>query len=580
MIQYTHVRPGMKQPVAQHNRGILFLVAFIAFAGALYTARMNGAISWPGSKEVQKAPGMPPAVSSGAATSFRTDSVGTVVAKALYFKSLLTTQAQLSSLEQTYTTALARKWSNLPCGSGCRNGIQLGSLTATQLSAALDVIRAASGTAANEGYDEFNQVRLADKYLGLNGGGNGYDSTIYFLSFLNTPTATGAWMLQFGGHHYAANIAFNGGKVVGTTPHFMGVEPLSFTLNNVTYAPLKQERDSFSVMLGSLTTAQLASAKITSTYSDVTLSPGETNGGSGTFPATKVGLKAVNLTTAQKNRIIAAIKNYTSDVDDSSGAVLQALYASEIDSTYIAWTGSGTTGDTSTFLNANTNYIRIDGPSVWIEFICQTGVVFRSQVHYHTVYRDHYRDYGLNLTRTSLPLHLLSFDAAIQNKGRLLSWTTADEKAVSYFEVQRSVNATTDFSVIGKVGTKDNSRGTYTYVDEEGLNEDVIYYRLRIVDLDGYSRYGNVAAVKYNSMGKGISIYPNPASNLLTISQAEDVQNATIRIVSSAGKTVVNSTGRTGRKLNVDISHLAPGSYYVQLLNNGSVSTLKFVKQK
>ncbi|MFD5593345.1 DUF3500 domain-containing protein [Streptomyces griseorubiginosus] len=40
------------------------------------------------------------------------------------------------------------------------------------------------------------------------------------------------------------------------------------------------------------------------------------------------------------------------------------------------------------------DYVRIDGPHVWIEFVCQNGFVYQGKVHYHTVYRDRTRDYG------------------------------------------------------------------------------------------------------------------------------------------------------------------------------------------
>jgi hypothetical protein len=43
------------------------------------------------------------------------------------------TTAQQQDLEQTYTTSLAQKWSNLPCGATCRNGIGLGSSPPTSL---------------------------------------------------------------------------------------------------------------------------------------------------------------------------------------------------------------------------------------------------------------------------------------------------------------------------------------------------------------------------------------------------------------------------------------------------------------
>ncbi len=326
--------------------------------------------------------------------------VSEVVAKALAFKALLST-AQQQVLEQTYTTTLARRWSNLPCGSGCRNGIQLGTLSAEQLAAALEVIRAAAGTTANEGSDEFNQIRLADGFLGQNGGGSGYGAGIYFLAFLNTPSASGPWMLQFGGHHYGANIAFNQGHVVGTTPLFEALEPLTFAVNGTTYSPLTQEKEALAAMLASLTASQLATAKLSQTFSDTTMTPGESNGGNGTFPATKVGLAVSTLGAAQKQLVLEAMKPWVRDMDDTVAANLLAIYQSELDGTYIAFTGNGVAGDASSFLVANTNYARIDGPSVWIEFACQNGVVFRNQIHYHTVWRDHVRDYGKDLSLTT-----------------------------------------------------------------------------------------------------------------------------------------------------------------------------------
>ena len=333
--------------------------------------------------------------------------VSDVVTKALAFKATLTA-AQQQTLELTYTSALARKWSNLPCAATCRNGIGLGTLTAAQLTAALAVIQAVEGTVANEGFDEFQQIRMADDVLaaqgGTGGGGPGglsYGAGNYYLAFLNTPSTTGAWMMQFGGHHYAANIGFNAGHIVSTTPHFYGLEPLSFTVNGTTYAPLTQEHDSMAAMLASLSTSQLASAQLSQTFSDATLIPGETNGGSGTFPTTKVGLAVSSLSAAQKQLVLAAMKPWVLDMDATVAANLLSIYQNELDGTYIAYTGAGTSGDATTFLNANTNYARIDGPSVWIEFVCQSGVVFRNQIHYHTVWRDHVRDYAKDLSLTT-----------------------------------------------------------------------------------------------------------------------------------------------------------------------------------
>jgi hypothetical protein len=42
----------------------------------------------------------------------------------------------------------------------------------------------------------------------------------------------------------------------------------------------------------------------------------------------------------------------------------------------------------STTLDTLDDYVRIDGPRVWIEFACQRGI------HYHTIWRDRVTDYG------------------------------------------------------------------------------------------------------------------------------------------------------------------------------------------
>jgi len=327
--------------------------------------------------------------------------VSSVVTAAQAFKALLTT-TQIATLQHTYTATLGRKWSNLPCGSGCRNGIQFSTLTAAQLTAAKAVVQEALGSADNQGYNVFNQILLADDYLNANGGGSGYGAGLYFISFLNEPSATGAWMLQVGGHHMAFNISFNNGNVVGTTPVMLGVEPKTFTTGGVTYNPLANKHDAMTAMLASLTTAQLSAAHLTQTFSDCLMSPGESNNNTNTMPAVKQGVICSGFSTAQKNLVIAAIQTWTADMDSETAAAIQAVYEGDIDNTYVAYTGSGTSGSSSTFLTANTNYVRIDGPSAWIEFVCQSGVVFQSQIHYHSVWRDHVRDYGADLTATTL----------------------------------------------------------------------------------------------------------------------------------------------------------------------------------
>ena len=351
-----------------------------------------------------------------------------VVSAANAFLNTLTSDEQSATLLE-FSQANATAWSNLPCGSSCRVGIEFSSLTSDQIAAAEAVLKEALGTGKDTGYEHVLQTLAADDVLasaqatstagaptdapsdsasadpsatstdtavptdaptgappsgGTGGGGGGYGSSQYFLAFLGTPSATGTWQLHFGGHHLAVNITYKNGKVVGASPYFTGVEPSSWTTTDgTTVAPLNRFRDGMLKLTASLSTEQLAEAKLSESFSDVLLGPNK----DGDFPETKEGIKVSELSPKQKKLVLAAMRPWVADADDATAAKLMKTYAKELDQTYISYSGG-------TGLDTQGDYVRIDGPSVWIEFVCQDGVVFRNQVHYHTVYRDHTRDYG------------------------------------------------------------------------------------------------------------------------------------------------------------------------------------------
>lgn len=373
-------------------QNLLLVISAAAIAGIFVFGTYD---SVNGGSEMEPSTAALPFVPSKGKGQATEKSVSDIVQDAEAFYNLLTTSQQ-TTLLQTYTSTLARKWSNLPCGTGCRNGLQLGTnLTSEQFTAAMKVIEDALSAG---GYTEFHDMNMAEAYLHANGGGSGYDSTLRWISFLNTPSETGPWMLQFGGHHYAANIAFNEGHVIGATPFFMGLEPKTFTYNSVAYDPLGDEKTALAEMLASLSSTQLSAAYLSSSFSDIVMCPGETNGGTSTFPSIALGQAVSSLSTSQQELIMTAIGKYTSDIDAATEAYMNALYESELSSTYVSYHGSGTAGSASSFLVAQGDYVRISGPHVWVEFSCQGGVVIQNQIHYHTIWRDRVHDYGVDLS--------------------------------------------------------------------------------------------------------------------------------------------------------------------------------------
>ena len=330
------------------------------------------------------------ATSSGTTVATNCSSVtglGQVVCLAEAFKATLST-TQLATVQLAYSRTDAVKWSNLPQAlSRNRVGIAFGALNATQLAAAKALLATVLAQGVpNEGYDEMEGNLAADDYLATIGGGSDYGAANYYMAFLGMPSTTGLWELQFGGHHYTFANTYNGGKITGVTPSFRGVEPMApVTANSRTYQPVEQERQAFADMLAGLSSNEQTTAKLSSTFSDILLGPGK----DGQFPTTRQGLKVGDLSAAKKMLVLTAIKLYTNDLDSQTAATILAKYTAGLDETYIAYSGSLT-------MSQQNDYVRIDGPSVWIEYNSQGGVIIRNTPHPHSVWRDRTSDYGGN----------------------------------------------------------------------------------------------------------------------------------------------------------------------------------------
>ncbi|MFF0374017.1 HupE/UreJ family protein [Actinoplanes missouriensis] len=94
------------------------------------------------------------------------------------------------------------------------------------------------------------------------------------MAFLGAPSATGTWQLHFGGHHLAVNLTYANGRVAGTTPFFVGVEPTSFTDDDgATVEALAAQSDAIAALAGSLSAKQKTAATLSASFSDVLLGP-------------------------------------------------------------------------------------------------------------------------------------------------------------------------------------------------------------------------------------------------------------------------------------------------------------------
>ena len=181
-----------------------------------------------------------------------------------------------------------------------------------------------------------------------------------------------------------------------------------------------------------------------------------------------------------------------------------------------------------------------------------------------------------------LPVSIRSYVAqeVLGSNGQVANnWTCANELNVAYYNVQRSVDASS-FSTIGRVAAKGN--GSYSFLDLNATsiaNYKTLYYRLEIVDNDGKHRFSKIVAVSlstFYSQLSTISIHPNPAKNFIVVN-GKGIKE--IRLIDNLGREVLRKKGlnATDAQQRIDLK-LGAGIYMAQiLLADGTVKSEKVV---
>ena len=166
-----------------------------------------------------------------------------------------------------------------------------------------------------------------------------------------------------------------------------------------------------------------------------------------------------------------------------------------------------------------------------------------------------------------LPVTVTDFTAEKNDADVLLQWNVTMETNFKQYEVERSVDAVS-FNKIGIVAAQNKS--SYTLPDNYLPDVKTVFYRLKMVDIDGRSTYSKTISVKLNRRNRDITIYPNPAMNEINISLLQSLQtNRAIKITDIAGKELLNQNVSIGQNnIKLKVSHLPAGKYFVFVLNN------------
>lgn len=180
-------------------------------------------------------------------------------------------------------------------------------------------------------------------------------------------------------------------------------------------------------------------------------------------------------------------------------------------------------------------------------------------------------------TPQPLPVTLITFEAKTLPEHVSLSWYTAMESMLAYFEIERA-GVNKQFETIGSVKAIGNSNTmrSYSYHDANAYRlGNEFYYRLKMMDEDGTHRYSSIQHVQFQKMQLANEVYcwPNPASDEVKISANDAI--AFVSIYNANGALMTRTQQTT-----IQTTEWDNGLYHIQVVfASGQISSCKLVKE-
>lgn len=232
-------------------------------------------------------------------------------------------------------------WHYIPKPS--RKGLQVKEMTDPQRLAAFDLLHCALSDA---GYGKTRKIMQLEAVLRelekSRTGAPLRDPDRYYFTLFGQPTPEGRWGLSVEGHHLSLNFVVAGGKVVSSTPTFLGANPGKLLAD---YGPefpkglrvLAKEEELAYQLLGSLTPEQRKVAIVADK------APNDVRGAGQASPplSPAVGLAAKDMTPEQRQVLKALIAEYAHTLPaDVAAARLEAIEQAGFDGITFCWAGS------------------------------------------------------------------------------------------------------------------------------------------------------------------------------------------------------------------------------------------------
>jgi hypothetical protein len=181
-------------------------------------------------------------------------------------------------------------------------------------------------------------------------------------------------------------------------------------------------------------------------------------------------------------------------------------------------------------------------------------------------------------TCNPLPIQMLNFNYRVLNNRVELIWETEIEVNNSFFLIEKSINGV-DFEAIGQQKGAINSGTLTRYLFYDNNCNEINYYRLVQVDLDGKKTYSKVVTVVVPK-SKPFKVIRNPVREFVEIQIGIEQHNIRcLALFDFSGRKLKSFAVHSGIQ-NLDVSSIKAGGYVLQLLTtNGQRFNEYFIRE-
>ncbi|MFT3679349.1 MAG: T9SS type A sorting domain-containing protein [Ferruginibacter sp.] len=180
-----------------------------------------------------------------------------------------------------------------------------------------------------------------------------------------------------------------------------------------------------------------------------------------------------------------------------------------------------------------------------------------------------------------LPVHVLPFTVKLNEYYEPdMSWSVPDEKSIREYEIQYSYDGITWIMAATLPAAHNEASGgnKYAYHIAKKI-QGKVYYRLRVEDNDGDYRYSRTISVAGNEIKKLVKVFPNPASDRITISISGYKNTVIGKIFNASGQLLITKELSNGNNV-ISTDRLYTGNYLLVLDENGKQDVYKFIIAK